>query len=355
MIEVLRSKSNWIIAVLLLILFSLLFYINIPFMLPAILAGIFALGLNDFVTRNSARWKAPRGLLITLLILLGFILFWAPLSLAVYRIVTIVSLVKVPENLNSAQVIDQLNILKDFAVNSMQKISSLTGVDMTTPVRETLDSLIRRVGELVFNFSSTAIRSTPSILFNGLLFTIFLIVFLSQSNQLKRFFLKYSPLQEPLTEKLVHVFKLSCAVTLFSTFVIGVIQAGIVGLGSLIFSEGDFWLVMPLAFVLAFIPVIGAGPVGFTLALLAFIGGRMGSGIGMLVFSSVAGTIDSFLKPLLIGGKDLKISPLLGFTCVLGAIIMFGLSGLLIGPVVMNLFVRMVPLLLTEFPKNSKS
>lgn len=351
MIEALRLRSSWVIATLLLLLLVSFVYINLPFILPFVLAGIFALGLNDFVNRNSKRWKLNRGLVIALVVLAGLVIFWAPLSLAVYRIVTIT---KIPDNLTSAVATDQLNTLKNFTVNLVQKVSGIIGVDLTTPVRETLDGLIRKAGEFALTFSSLVIRSAPSLVFNGLMFLIFLIVLLVQSKRLHDFSVKYSPLNETITNKLITVAKMSCSVTLFSTFVIGVIQAALIGLGSLVTGEGDFWLVTPITFVLAFIPVIGAGPVGFLLTLLAFIGGRTGPAITMLVFTLIASTIDNVLKPLLIGGKDIKISPLLGFTCVLGAIIMLGLPGLLIGPVLMNLFVRTTPLLLPELNNNKE-
>lgn len=350
MIDALRNKSNWVIGLLIFALVAIFTYINIPFILPFILAGIFALGLNDFINRHAKKQKLPRWLVITLVMLSGLAIFWIPIFLATYRIV---SIAKMPENLSSGHMADQLAALKNLAVDLVQKVSDFIGVDLTSPVREMLDNILHKAGAFLFEASSQFISSAPSVIFNTLLFLLFLVVLLAQASDFKKFVIKYSPLEEPLTEKFVQVLKISCSTTLFSTFVIGVIQATIIGLGSLIFKEGDFWIVTPVTFVLSFIPVIGASPVGFVLAILAFIGGRTGSGIGMTIFSIISGSIDNVLKPMLMGGKDIKVSPLIGFTCVLGAIIMLGLPGLLIGPVIMNVFVRMTPLLIPEL-KNSK-
>lgn len=343
--EFLKGKSNWIVGLVLFALLALFIYINLPFLLPATLAGIFALGLNDFVNRHVHKRKIPRWLMITLLMFSGLAIFFLPLFLATYRIVTIA---KVPENLSSGHIAEQFTVLQNFMVSLVQKFSDFTGVDLTSPVRETLDNLLHKVGELVFTSSSQFISSMPIVAFNTFLFLLFLVVLLAHAGSLKDFVLKHSPLEEPLTEKFVQILKVSCSTTLFSTFIIGVIQATIIGLGSLIFSEGDFWIVTPITFVLSFIPVIGAAPVGFVLAALAFIGGRTGSGIGMVGFSLVASSIDNILKPILVGGKDLKVSPVIAFTCVLGSIIMIGLPGLLIGPVVMSVLFRMAPVLLSE-------
>lgn len=352
MIEALRNKSNWVVGILLFALFAVFLYINLPFLLPFTIAGVFALGLNDFINRQAHKRKLPRWVVITLVMLSGLAIFWVPICLATYRIVTIT---KMPENLSSGRLAEQLAALKNFAVGLVQKVSDFTGIDLTSPVRETLDNILHKAGAFAFEASSQFISSAPTVVFNTLLFLLFLVVLLAQANGLKKFVIKYSPLEESLTEKFTQVLKISCSTTLFSTFVIGVIQATIIGLGSLVFSEGDFWIVTPVTFVLSFIPVIGASPVGFVLAILAFIGGRTGSGIGMVVFSLVAGSIDNVLKPMMVGGKDLNVSPVIGFTCVVGAILTLGLPGLLIGPVIMNVFARMTPLLIPELKKGPQS
>jgi predicted PurR-regulated permease PerM len=57
-------------------------------------------------------------------------------------------------------------------------------------------------------------------------------------------------------------------------------------------------------------------------------------GTGFLVWAIVCGTLDNFLRPILIKrGADLPI--LLIFTGVIGGLVAFGIIGLFIGPVVL--------------------
>ncbi len=351
MILALRKKTKIVSAILFILLLGFLLYINIPFLMPFLIAGIFSLGFDDFITRATTGWKIPRWLIIIFILFSGFALFWAPLTLATYRMVNIFHM---PDSLNTSHISEQLGTLKVYTMELVQKISKLTGLDITSPIQDGLESFVKKVGEIILSLSSNLIRSTPSIAFNGLVFSIFLFSLSIRPREIRSFVLKYSPLNELLTQKVIKNLKESCSLTLYSTFIIGLIQAGIVILGSLIFGEGDFWIVMPVTCVLAFIPVIGAGPMGFLLSVLAFIGNRIIAGIGMLVFSTVASTIDNILKPMLIGGKDLKISPVLTFTCVVGAMITFGIPGVLIGPIIMNIFIRLGPLLIGEFSSMDK-
>lgn len=344
MIESLKSKTLLFRWVLLGLLLAAFVFINLPFLAPIALAAVFALGLSDFINKLCGRLKLGRTLCIILTLIVGLAIFWVPISLAIYRIVVHISQ---PQTIETDQIVSQIHNLKEFVLQWLQKISEWTGTDVAGPARGMMENVLRRTGEIIFNFSSQLLGQFPAIFLATFVFIITLLALLLRASSVKKLVMKYTPFPETTTERFISLVKSSCSTTLFSTLVIGLIQACIVGLGSLIFGEGDFWLILTVTFFVSFIPVIGAAPVGFLLAILAFIGGRTGSGIGMTVIALIAGSIDNILKPFMVG-KENKINPVVGFTCVVGAIIMMGLPGLLLGPVIMNLFVSISPLLVKE-------
>src|SRR5688500_18105478 len=62
--------------------------------------------------------------------------------------------------------------------------------------------------------------------------------------------------------------------------------------------------------------------------------GQSGAGTFLLVWTIVAGTMDNFLRPILIRkGADLPL--LLVFAGVIGGLLAFGLIGVFVGPVVL--------------------
>ncbi|WII71165.1 AI-2E family transporter [Bdellovibrio sp. 22V] len=344
MFDIFKSKSQTFSWIVLILFTSAFLFINFPFVVPLALAGIFALGLNDLIQRLSSKFKIRRNLCIALTLFAGLALFWVPISLAIYRIVVNIS---DPQAMGSDQIVSQIHKLKDFLLEWLQKISEWTGTDLAGPARAMMENILRKTGEIILNFSTQLLGQLPAIFLASFVFVIVLAVLLVKASSVKSVVIKYTPFSQTTTESLVKVFKSSCSITLFSTLVVGMIQASIIGVGSLIFGEGDFWLVLTVTFFVSFIPVIGAAPVGFLLAVLAFIGGRIGPGIGLTVVGIIAGSIDNILKPFILG-KDFDINPVIGFTSVVGAIIMMGLPGLILGPVIMNLFVGITPLLLKE-------
>lgn len=344
MLNSFKDKPHTVHWVLLIILLAAFIFINIPFLMPLILAGVFALGLNDWIEKLSKKGKFGRKSWSIIFMLLGMGLFLIPLSLAIYRIIVYASQ---PKNLETDKILSQVNNLKNYGLNLLQRLSDFTGTDLAGPAREVSENVMHKIGSGALEYSTQFLGQLPAIMLLIFVFLIAMTVMLMRAPGIKEFTLRYSPLNTTTTEKLIAITKKSCWITLFSTLVIGLIQAGLIGVGSLLFGEGDFWLVITVTFFVSFIPVIGAAPVGYLLCLLAFIGDRTGAAVGLFIVATIAGSIDNIIKPFMVGGEQ-KISPVIGFTCVVGAIIMIGLPGLLIGPVIMNLFVGISPILIKD-------
>lgn len=338
-----KTQSQVFLWFMILLLIGSFFFINLPFFYPILLAGIFALGLQDLIVKLTRR-LGHRTLTIVMTLMAGLGLLFIPLFLAAYRMGAYLSK---PQELEKDQIMKQVEVLKTFALNAVQKISDTTGVDLLNPARQMLETGLKKVGEGALAFSTEFITQLPAFAIASLTFFLLLLVMLLKADKLRSFVVTYSPLSRDVTDKFIKISKNSCEITLFSTVVIGIIQAFVVGVGSLVFGEGDFWLVLAVTFVVSFIPVIGAAPVGYVLALLAYLGDRTGPAIGLAIVATFSGTIDNILKPFMVG-KDNDVSPILGFTCVVGAIIMLGLPGLLLGPVILNLVSQGLPLLLKD-------
>jgi predicted PurR-regulated permease PerM len=79
---------------------------------------------------------------------------------------------------------------------------------------------------------------------------------------------------------------------------------------------------------------IGALPVLVPATIWVFWNGHTGWGIFLVVWSLIVGTMDNFLRPVLIRmGADLPL--LLIFSGVIGGLLAFGLVGIFVGPVVL--------------------
>lgn len=115
--------------------------------------------------------------------------------------------------------------------------------------------------------------------------------------------------------------------------VTAVVQAALGGLGLLLAGVPFAGLLTALMFMLC-IAQIGALPVLLPAMVWSFWSGDTGWGIFLAVWSGIVGTLDNFLRPMLIRlGADLPL--LLIFSGVIGGLLAFGLVGIFVGPVVL--------------------
>ena len=158
-----------------------------------------------------------------------------------------------------------------------------------------------------------------------------------------------SPLRDEYEELLIRRFVSMSRATIKGTLVIGLIQ-GLIG-GVAFFAVGVpsvlVWTVLMI--FLSAIPLLGAGLVWMPAALIFLFTGNVWQGVVLLIVGfGVISTIDNILRPRLVGG-DTQIHPLLVFFSTLGGISVFGLSGFIIGPILVALFLSLWGIYAKEF------
>lgn len=95
---------------------------------------------------------------------------------------------------------------------------------------------------------------------------------------------------------------------------------------------------------LSLIPFLGAFLVYIPAAIIFILGGAYIKGLVLLIFGiGVVSQIDNFLRPLLISGRT-EMHPLLLFFSIAGGLSVFGLLGLVMGPVIAAVFVAIFDL-----------
>lgn len=149
------------------------------------------------------------------------------------------------------------------------------------------------------------------------------------------------PLGDKYEQQLYSRFVSTTRATLKGTLLIGIIQGAI---GGLAFFLADvpaalFWALVMI--VLSIIPAVGASPVLGSGAIILFILGDYTGMIILIVGLICAGLIDNVLRGPLVG-KDIQMHPLLIFFSTLGGLTVFGISGVVIGPVLMALAISML-------------
>jgi predicted PurR-regulated permease PerM len=151
----------------------------------------------------------------------------------------------------------------------------------------------------------------------------------------------YSPLPRDVQELLIEKGLSVTRATLKGSVVIGLVQGALGGAAFAVagIQGAAFWgAVMAVASV---IPSIGTAIVWVPAVIYLLATGEVGSGVGLGLWCAVVvGGVDNVLRPVLVGG-DTKMPDILILVSTFGGLALFGIAGLIIGPVIAAFFVTM--------------
>ncbi|MFB6226003.1 MAG: AI-2E family transporter [Candidatus Paceibacteria bacterium] len=269
---------------------------------------------------------------------------------SILTIILIIAAVFLPLILISILVLNQSVELYNTIVsgNYIEELTKLVDLVKDTPLEPYIQEAQRNLVESATNIArtatvtlfesarqitSTSIRVVAQFLI--MLYTLF--YFLKDGPEILDRMMYLSPLGDKYEKKLFKEFTSTANATLKSTLIIGTIQGA---LGGFLFWWVGIkgYLIWTLVMILlTAIPTVGASLVIFIAALILLSTGDLTNGFILLVGAVVNSTIDNLLRPELVG-KDIQMHPLLVLFTTLGGILLFGISGFIIGPIIASLF-----------------
>jgi predicted PurR-regulated permease PerM len=123
------------------------------------------------------------------------------------------------------------------------------------------------------------------------------------------------------------------AASVTTSLILAVVQGAIGGIGFALAGLPTplFWGVAMAFFSL--VPVVGSGLIFVPAALWLGFTGHWGRALLLLaICAGVSAIVDNILRPILLGGRT-ELSALVIFISVVGGVAMFGMLGLVLGPI----------------------
>ena len=210
---------------------------------------------------------------------------------------------------------------------------------------EELKSLVSQLAKVVGFFLYDQARAIASNMFafviNFVLMLLVIYYLLIDGGRLLVFIVDLSPLPDEQNDALVKKFKDIAGAILIGNGLAGLIQ-GI--LGGLVFTVLGFnspFLWGVIMGLLAFLPILGIGLVMIPAAAYLFLTSKIIAGIFLMVFYIIlSGGIEYIFKPKLVG-KRVQMHPLLVFFSIIGGLKLFGILGIIYGPLVVTGFLTL--------------
>jgi predicted PurR-regulated permease PerM len=321
-------KQSRIIALVLIFILGIFLLFSFKNLVSAVLGAVIIYVLfKPLYISLINKYRINRPLATTIIILLSFIIIIIPfLSLSLMLVNRIIYYIEHPELIR----------------NIVSTVETFIGERLNQPA--IIEDALKTTGNWVVGIFPVFMDTAFAIFLSIAMMYFFLYFMLTKYEIFESIMIKYLPFRAKNIEHFGSELKNVTYANIVGQGIIAFAQGGLLAIGFWIFSIPDpvFWGL--IAFFLAFIPIIGTPFVFVPAALIEIAAGNNFSGIGILVYGFVLViNIDNLLR-LWINKKMGDIHPLVTITGVIIGIPIFGILGIVFGPLLISLFILLVRL-----------
>jgi predicted PurR-regulated permease PerM len=223
----------------------------------------------------------------------------------------------------------------------------------TETIQTQIEARVMDVASEAVNYTSLLILGSIQSLSRqsiGLLIMYFLLYYLfteEDSTFAHRIYCAI-PFNDQNTKALVDEFRVIVRTTLIASGAISIFQGAVLTLVFLFFDIQGAFLWGAIAAILSFLPVVGAPLVWIPAAIFQIFQRDYTAGIVILAAGGLISVIDYFLRPI-IQKKVGEIHPFLSLLGIVIGVSLFGLIGIVIGPLLLSYFVLTIEMFSKEY------
>src|ERR1700674_1638477 len=207
------------------------------------------------------------------------------------------------------------------------------GLDPNADVLEMLSQGVQKEAGFLAERLGTILRNIAAFIFDLFVMIFAIFYFFRDADQIIRGVRSILPFDAEHRETLMTQTRDLISASVPTSLILAALQGVIGGLGFALVKlpASLFWGVAMAFFSL--VPVVGSGLIFAPAALWLGFTGHWGRAILLLVIcAGVSAIVDNVLRPLLLGGRT-ELSGLVIFISVVGGVGLFGMLGLVLGPI----------------------
>ncbi|MFP4400782.1 MAG: AI-2E family transporter [Candidatus Woesearchaeota archaeon] len=356
----LNDVRKYLALILIVILAFVAYKVTQPFLMPLIIGAIFAFVFYPLYKFTGKKIKNNKlnALVITFII---FIILTVPFTIILNVIAneSISFYNSTRDFLQDGRFTDDINCSENESVicNVLAFFEESLSPEIRQQIRDTISTLVQNLVRSIANI----IASIPNRIIQFIVLILSVYVTLIEGNNIARSIKHFIPLSDQHKVKLSKEFTNIIDGIIYGQIFTAIIQGIIASIGFYIFGVSSplVWGLLFTSFF-ALIPFLGAASIWVPMSIIKVVVGvvtndpaGIGSGIGLALYGFfVISMIDNIIRPKLMGDKA-KMNIVFSFISILGGIAAFGISGLILGPVIISLFMAVVNIYIEEVEKTT--
>ncbi|OWP63276.1 AI-2E family transporter [Hymenobacter amundsenii] len=327
-------RQQYVLLILCLVTLAGLILLGLGSYITAFLgAGVLYVVLRPWFTALVHRGSWNRQLVTAALLLFAFVVIILPFTALVFMLV---------------------NRIRLYAQDTSQIMTVLHTIEQKTGYQFTTEGNVRGLVQQSVSWLSTRIPSLASgllhftVIIGLMLFTLYFMFI--QEETFLRGLRRYLPFRSNTLRELGDALRNTVNANVLGQALIALVQALLTALTLQIFGVTDAWFWGTLSFFTAFIPVLGTPLVWGPAAILKLTQGHVGQGVGILLVGVIVIiNIDNLLR-IMLARRMGDIHPLVTLAGVVLGVEIFGILGLVMGPLLLSYFI----VLITVFERENR-
>lgn len=283
------------------------------------------------VIQNWKKWFAA-----TVFILLAVILFVLPIAVCAQLLVPkFYAIIHDPQ---------QLNRLLDTLTRKIQTVIPQLKID---------EEQIRAWAQNAAASVPTLLSQTASVLTNLVLAFFLLYFMLVDGRKMERKIQRFMPLKEENIDNIWEATRVMVVSNAIGIPMLALAQAIVAGISYFIFGIDEPVLWAIITGIFSVLPLVGSAIVWVPLCIYLLATGRIGAGIGLLLYSAiVTSSIDNVLRFTIL--KKLgDVHPVITVFGIMVGVPLFGFMGLIFGPLLISYILLLIKIYRVEFSPRS--
>jgi predicted PurR-regulated permease PerM len=268
---------------------------------------------------------------------------WPKAAVALIIIFTSLIVIVIPFLTLSIMVVGKISSIdiKSLPIDQWtSKIDAFAASNLNQP--HFAEDTLQKLGTFGTSLFPSILSSAASIILTLLVLYFILYFMLTQMREFEAGLLKYAPFREQHALKFAAALRDSTYSNVLGQGIIALTQGILLANGFWIFGIPDpvFWGV--IAIFISFLPVVGAPTLCIPASILLFAQGHNWQGILLLAYGLLfIGNIDNFLR-MIINKRIANTHPIISIIGVFIGLPLFGILGLVFGPVLLSYFLLLM-------------
>ena len=196
-------------------------------------------------------------------------------------------------------------------------------------------------GLFLYNQATSWAANIMNFVFSFFMMVIVIFFLMIDQERFMSYILDLSPLPDQQERQLFRRFEDIAKAVLVGNGLCGLLQGFLGGVVFMLLGISSPILWGGIMAILAFLPIVGIGLVLVPAAIILFLKGSVGVGIFMLFFyATLSFSVEYILKPWMVGER-VKMHTLLVFLSILGGLSVYGVLGIIYGPLIVTTFLSL--------------